>query len=186
MSKLSVFNFLTLNGYYKGLNDDISWHSHGSDEAEFAAEGAQTESILLFGRKTYEMMASFWPTPAGMEMNPAVAEGMNKSEKIVASRTLNAATWKNSRIIKGDMVKEIKKLKQTTNKDITVLGSGSIVTQLADAGLIDVFQFMVDPVALGDGTPLFKGLTRTLDLKLTKTKAFRSGVILAEYEPMEK
>ena len=90
MRKLTVFNFITLNGYYKGLNEDIGWHRHESDEGEFAAEGAQSESVLLFGRKTYEMMASFWPTPEGKKMNPAVAEGMNKSEKIVFSRTLRA------------------------------------------------------------------------------------------------
>ena len=63
MRKLTAFNFLTLNGFYKGPHDDISWHVHGSEEAEFAAEGAKSESMLLFGRKTYEMMAGYWPTP---------------------------------------------------------------------------------------------------------------------------
>jgi dihydrofolate reductase len=183
MKKLSVFNFLTLNGYYKGANDDISWHKHGQEEAEFAAEGAQTESILLFGRKTYEMMASYWPTPEAMKNDAAVAEGMNTSEKIVVSRSLSIAKWKNTRILKENMVEEIKKLKKTANKDITVLGSGTIVTQLAEAGLIDVFQFMVDPVVIGEGTPIFKGIGRQLDLKLTDTRTFKSGVVLLNYQP---
>jgi dihydrofolate reductase len=186
MRKLSVFNFLTLNGFYKGLAEDISWHKHGEEEAEFASEGAKTESVLLYGRKTYEMMASFWPTPEGKKFNADVAEGMNNSEKIVFSKTLKAATWQNTRIIRDNIVEEIKKLKKTPGKDMTMLGSGSILTQFADAGLIDVYQFMVDPVALGDGTPLFNGLSKSLDLKLTGSKTFRTGVVLLNYEPTKK
>lgn len=186
MKKLSVFNFLTLNGYYKGRNEDISWHRHGSEEAEFAAEGAQTNSILLFGRKTFEMMAGYWPTPMGMKDNPAVAEGMNKSQKIVFSRSLDTAAWQNTRIVKENIIEEVTKLKQAGDQDMTVLGSGSIVTQLADARLIDVFQFMIDPVVLGEGTSEFRGLSRTLNLKLVNSKTFRSGVVLLTYEPLEK
>ena len=92
MGKLSVFNFISLNGYFKGPNGDTSWHQHGNaEEGEFAAEGAQSDSIILFGRKTYEMMAGFWPTLEALKNMPAVAEGMNKSEKIVFSRTLKKA-----------------------------------------------------------------------------------------------
>ena len=150
MGKLSVFNFMSLNGYFKGPNEDTSWHQHGNqEEGEFAAEGAQSDSIILFGRKTYEMMASFWPTPEAVKNMPAIAEGMNKSEKIVFSRTLKKANWNNTRIIRNNIVEEIKKLKATSKKDMTILGSGSILTQLAEAGLMDSFQFMVDPIALG-------------------------------------
>src|SRR6185369_9047302 len=115
---------------------------------------------------------------------PAVAEGMNKAEKIVFSRTLKKAGWENTRIIKGDLAGAVKQLKETPGKDMCVLGSGSIVTQLADAGLIDEYQFMVDPVALGDGTPTFKGLKKKLDLKLTTSRTFKSGVILLSYQPL--
>jgi dihydrofolate reductase len=186
MKQLSVFNFLTLNGFYKGLNEDISWHRHGGEEAEFAAQGAQTESTLIFGRKTFEMMASYWPSPQGMKDNPDVAEGMNKSQKIVLSRTLKTATWQNSQIISSNAMDEIRKLKEKGNKDMTVLGSGTVVAQLADAGLIDVFQFMVDPVVLGEGTPIFGGMNQTLNLKLIDSRTFKSGVVLLTYEPMEK
>ena len=184
MKKLSVFNFLTLNGFYKGLNEDISWHRHGTEEAEFAAEGAQTQSTLLFGRKTFEMMASYWPSPQGMNDNPDVTEGMNKSQKIVLSRTLKTATWQNSQIINNNAMDEIRKLKEKGNKDMTVLGSGSVVAQLAEAGLIDVFQFMIDPVVLGKGTPIFDGITQTLNLKLIDSRTFKSGVILLTYESL--
>ena len=187
MRKLTVFNFMTMNGYFKGANEDISWHKNvvGEEEAEFANEGAQSQGTLLFGRVTYEMMVSFWPTPAAKEAMPLVADGMNKSEKIVFSRTMKTAEWNNTRVISGNIVEEVKKLKKASGSDITILGSGSIVTQLAEAGLIDEYQFMVDPVALGEGTPPFKGMKRLLSLKLTHTKNFKTGVVLNTYVPVE-
>ena len=192
MGKLSVFNFMTLNGYFKGPNEDTSWHQHGNpEEGEFAAKGAQSDSIILFGRKTYEMMASFWPTDAALKSMPEIADGMNKSEKIVFSRTLKSADpivigWKNTRVVKNNIVEEVKKLKSASKKDMTILGSGSILTQLAEAGLMDSFQFMLDPIALGDGTPIFKGIGNKLDLKLTATRAFKSGAVLLSYESVKK
>src|SRR5688572_14374240 len=128
MAKLNIFNFITLNGFYKGPNNDINWHKHGDEEGEFSKEGAQSDSIILFGRVTYEMMYSFWPTTLAQESMPEVADGMNKSEKIVFSNTLQKADWNNTRIISSHAVEEIKKLKKTSKKDFIVLGSGSIVT----------------------------------------------------------
>jgi dihydrofolate reductase len=183
MGKLSVFNFITLNGYFKGPNDDTNWHQHGNEEeGDFAAEGAQSDNIILFGRKTYEMMAGFWPTTEALKIMPDVAKGMNKSEKIVFSRTLKKAEWNNTRVISNNIADEVKKLKTSSKKDMTILGSGSILTQLVDAGLVDSFQFMVDPIALGEGTPIFNGIKHKLDLKLTSTRPFKSGAILLSYE----
>ena len=182
MGKLGAFYFVTLNGYFKAPKEDISWHKHGAEESEYAAEGGSSGSMLLFGRVTYEMMARYWPTPDAMKNMPVVAAGMNNSDKIVFSRTLKKAGWNNTRLVKDNMVEEIKKLKQA-GKDMTVLGSGNIVTQLAEHGLIDEYQIMVDPIALGDGTPMFKGLKHPLNLKLTKTKTFKSGVVLLCYQP---
>lgn len=184
MARLGVFNFVTLNGYYKGSNEDISWHRHGAEESAYAAEGANSDSILLFGRITYQMMASYWPTPQAMKDLPEVAKGMNRSEKIVFSRTLKKADWNNTRIINENMIEEVKKLKKQAKSDMTILGSGSIVSQLADAGLIDHYQIMVDPVALGAGTTLFHGIKRTLGLRLTSTRTFKSGVVLLVYQPI--
>ncbi|RPH37961.1 dihydrofolate reductase [bacterium] len=184
MGRLSAFSFITLDGYFAGPGGDISWHRHGGEENEHASKGANSGSTLLFGRVTYQMMASYWPTPDAMKTFPAVAEGMNKSEKIVFSRTLKKADWNNTRLIKDNVMEEVGKLKQRPGKDMTILGSGSIVTQLAEHGLIDEYQIMVDPVALGAGTPLFKGLKRNLDLRLASTRAFKSGVVLLTYERM--
>jgi len=185
MGKLSVFNFITLNGFYKGTNGDTSWHRHGAEEADYSAEGLRSSNTLLFGRVTYEMMASYWPTPDALKNNPIVAEGMNKADKIVFSRTLKKTTWNNTKLIKDNIIEEIKQLKQTGGKDLTVLGSGSIVTQFAEHNLIDNYQFMIDPVAIGDGTPIFRGIRHNLNLKLTGTRTFKSGVVLLTYQPLD-
>ncbi len=186
MRKLTVFNFLTLNGYFEGPNRDISWHRHGAEENEYAAEGLKSGNTLLFGRLTYQMMASYWPTPTAIKNDPIVAEGMNNADKIVFSRTLDKVEWNNTRLVKGNIAEEIKKMKQMPGKDMTVLGSGSIVTQFAEQSLIDEYQFMVDPVLLGNGTSLFKGIKRKLDLKLSATREFKSGVVLLCYQPVQE
>ncbi len=182
MSKLTAFNFVTLNGFFEGPDHDINWHKHGGEESKHSDVSLQAGNILLFGRRTYEMMYSFWPTPMAAEMFPETAKGMNRSEKIVFSSTMKKAEWKNTKVIGGNIVEEMKRLKKTNGKDMTILGSGSIVAQFADAGLIDGFQIMIDPVAIGSGTTLFGGLKQKLDLKLTGTKTFKSGVVLLSYE----
>ena len=183
MSKLTVFNFTTLNGFYKDSAHGISWHNHDQDEGDHAADSMRAQNTLLFGRVTYEMMASFWPTPMAMKQMPEVAKGMNKAQKIVFSRTLKKATWKNTTVINGDLVKEVKRLKKENDHDLTILGSGSIITQLADAKLIDGYQIMIDPVALGTGTAMFHNMKRQLDLRLVNSQVFKSGVVMLDYEP---
>jgi len=184
MRKLTVFNFITLNGFYKGPDNDISWHRHGEEEAQYSADAMKGESILLFGRVTYEMMASWWPTPMAAEAYPDVARGMNNAEKIVFSNIIEDPKWQNTKVICGDIVEKIRAMKQQPGKDMTILGSGSIVSQFADAGLIDSYQIMVDPVVLAEGTPIFNGTKHPLNLKLTDTKTFKSGVVLLNYEPL--
>ena len=89
---LTVFNFISLNGCYKGLEDEVSWHQHGPEEHAFAVEMLKAGHILLFGRRTYEMMAGYWPTEAAQKNDPLVARGMNEAEKIVFSKTLKKLT----------------------------------------------------------------------------------------------
>ena len=185
MRIISSFNFVTLNGFFEGPNHDLSWHKHGGqDEGELALEGLRSDNILLYGRVTYQMMASFWPTPMAAEMMPEMAAGMNKAEKMVFSRTLKKADWNNTTIISDNIFEEVRKLKQSPGKDMTILGSGSIVRQFAEEGLIDEIQLLVDPVALGNGTPLFKNMRRQLDLQLINTRSFKSGAVLLSYKPV--
>lgn len=182
MSKLTAFNFITLNGFYKDASNDIRWHSHGEEEGDFSAEMLQQNHILLFGRVTYEMMSSFWLTEMALNSMPEVAEGMNTAEKIVFSKTLQKSHWNNSTIVKDDIIEKVRTLKKSSEKDLTILGSGSIVTQFAEAGLIDTYQIMIDPTAIGKGTPLFNNMKQDLNLTLTKTKLFKSGSVLLCYE----
>lgn len=184
MRKLSVFNFITLNGFYKAPGGDISWHRHGAEENEYSADSLQADNILLFGRVTYEMMAGFWPTPMAVEMDAATAKGMNNAEKIVFSRTLTTADWENTTIINDDPATAVRKMKETPGRNMTLLGSGSIVTQLAAAGLIDNYQIMIDPVAIGQGTSIFNGLDQPLNLQLINSRVFKSGTILLDYRPI--
>lgn len=186
MRRLVMFNFMTLNGFIEGAQRDISWNKNGDPEKEaYAMEGMGGGGMLLFGRITYEMMASYWPSPMALEQNRAMAEGMNRADKVVFSKTLKKVDWSNTRLIRGDLIQEVKNMKQSSGPSMCVLGSGSIVTQLADQGLIDTYQFMINPVAIGDGTPAFKGLKRQLNLRLISSRVFKSGVVVLNYEPAE-
>ena len=186
MRKVIVFNFVTLNGYFEGPNRDISWNMHDAEENEYAVEMLKSGNSLLFGRLTYELMASYWPTPYAIKNDPIVAEGMNTADKIVFSRTLEKVEWSNTRLVKDNIEEEIKNMKHQSGKNMTLLGSGSILTQFAQQGLIDEYQIMVNPVVLGDGTPIFKGIQHSLNLKLTTTRTFRNGNVLLCYQPVEK
>ncbi|MCB0279349.1 MAG: dihydrofolate reductase family protein [Calditrichaeota bacterium] len=180
MGTISSFTFISLDGYYKDLSDDISWHQHDAEGAKFSEDSLSNGNALLFGRKTYQLMASFWPSPAAHDAFPAVAEGMNKAKKFVISNSLKSVDWANTTIINGDWIKQITELKQTLN--ITILGSGSILSQLAERGLIDYFQVMIDPLVLGAGTAIFSGIKEQINLRLSDSHVFKSGKILLNYQ----
>jgi Dihydrofolate reductase len=183
MGKLSSFNFISLNGFYKGPDEDTSWHSHGEEEIRFSEEMLALNNILLFGRKTYEMMADFWTTDMAFEMLPKVAEGMNRAEKIVFSTQIAPDDiWQNTRFVNQDLYDAIHQLKLKEAKNMTILGSGTLVRQLASRNLIDEYQFMIDPVILGQGASLFEGLQHSLNLKLAETRTFSDGVVLLIYK----
>jgi dihydrofolate reductase len=184
MPLLHVFNNTSLDGYFTDPNGDISWAHTGMDDPEyqkFVAENAKGGDTLVLGRKTYEMMASYWPTPEARKNQPDVAEGMNKLRKIVFSRTLKDVSWNNSILMKGDPVAEVRKLKEGKGNHMTILGSGEIISQLAPAGVIDQYQLLVNPVILGDGRTMFDGVEKPLSLKLTGTRAFGNGKVLMTY-----
>jgi Dihydrofolate reductase len=181
MGTVSVFNFLSLNGFYKGENDDISWSLPDPEQDKRAEEGmASANGILLFGRKTYEMMASFWPTAEAAKNYPGVAEGINRAEKIVFSKSLKEAKWNNSRVMSGDLIQAVRELKNQ-GRTITILGSGTIVTQLAEAGLIDGYEFLLNPVALGAGTSIFSGAHKNIDMELLEVNKRANGIVHLRY-----
>ena len=184
MRKLIVFNQVTLDGFFADAKGDMSW-AHKSDPEwnEFVGANASGGGLLLLGRRTYQMMASYWPTPYAMHDNPDVAQGMNALPKVVFSKTLKKATWNNTRLVKRGLTAEVRKLKQGTGEAMVVLGSGSIVSQLALEGLVDEFQLVVNPLLLGKGKPLFVGLEKPLALGLLDTRRFKNGNVLMRYAP---
>jgi len=183
MQKLIVFNLVTLDGYFAGQGGDISWHNVDAEFNAFAQEKANSGNTLIFGRVTYQLMAAYWPTPEGMKDDPIVAAGMNKAPKVVFSRTLDRADWNNTRLVSTDMIAEIRKMKRQPGKGMTVLGSGTVVSQLAQQNLIDEYQIMVVPVAIGKGRTMFEGVKDKVVLNLTKTRIFGNGNVLLHYEP---
>jgi len=184
MRKLAVFNNATLDGYFTDVHGDMSWaHADDAEWTAFVAENASGGGVLLLGRITYELMASYWPTPAALATAPAVAEGMNEMQEVVFSRTLDKASWQNTTLVKGDVVAAVRKLKNEAGPGMTILGSGSIVAQLAQAGLIDEYQIVVHPVVLGRGKTMFDGIKKRLSLRLTKTRVFGNGNVVLWYEP---
>ena len=186
MPKLTVFNNVSLDGYFTDANSDMSWAHRGQNDPEwqeFVGGNVKGDGRLLFGRKTYEMMASFWPTPMAKESMPAVADRMNGGSKVVFSRTLKEASWNNSRLVSQGPVEEVRKLKKGSGADMVILGSGEIVAQLAAEGLVDEYQFVVIPIVLGKGRTLFDGLKKRLGFRLVRTRSFKIGNVLLCYEP---
>jgi dihydrofolate reductase len=183
MRKVNVFNNVSLDGFFTDAKGDMSW-AHKQDEEwnAFASANASGNGELLFGRVTYDMMAAFWPTPQAAKMLPKVAAGMNAMRKTVFSRTLDTVAWQNTVLLKGDLVTEVRRLKQQPGSDIVILGSGSIVSQLTQARLIDEYQLVLNPIVVGRGRSLFETVVDTLNLTLTKTQSFRNGNVVLWYE----
>ena len=185
MRRLNVFNQVSLDGYFVDANGDMSWAKEDNDEEfnAFTSENAKDGGELLFGRITYDLMASFWPTRQAYKMLPDVAEQMNNLPKVVFSRTMDKPSWKNTRLIKGDLISEVRKLKQEAGQGLVIMGSGTIVSQLAMTHLIDEYQVVVIPVVLGSGRTMFDGIGEKLKLKLTRSRAFKNGKVFVCYEP---
>ncbi len=186
MRKVFLFNLVTLNGFFEGPNEDISWHHVDEEFNEFAINQLHEIGTLLFGRVTYQVMASYWPTEAAKNDDPMVAGLMNDLPKVVFSKTLEKAEWSNTRLVKGDPAAEVSKLKQQPGKDIAIFGSSNLAVTLAEHDLIDEYRIIVNPVFLGEGAPLLKGIKDKIELKLLQARTFKSGNILLYYAPVRK
>ena len=184
MRKLFFFMLTSLDGYFEGPNADISWHNADDEFNQFAIDQMNELDTLLFGRVTYEGMASFWPTEFALQTDPIIAEKMNRVPKYVFSKSLQTADWNNTTLVKENIPEVIAQLKQQPGKDIGIFGSSDFAVTLLPHGLIDEFRIMVNPVVLGQGKPLFHGIHDKLNLKLLKTKTFHNGNVLLYYAPL--
>ena len=184
MPKLIVFNSVSLDGYFTDAIGDMSWaHTQDPEWDEFVSGNASGGGVLMFGRVTYDLMASFWPTPMAAKIAPVVAERMNSLPKVVFSRSLDKASWNNTKVVKGDIAAEVRKMKQEPGPGMVILGSGSIVSQLTEAGLIDEYQIVVHPIVLGQGRTLFEGIKNKVRLKRTSSRTFGNGNVVLCYQP---
>jgi dihydrofolate reductase len=183
MRKLTVFNTVSMDGYFADTHSDMSWaHKQDPEWNAWVNENASGGGVLMFGRVTYDLMTMYWPTPMAAKNNPIVARRMNEMPKIVVSRTMDQPRWNNTTLIKNDLATSVRRLKQQPGDDICILGSGSIIAQLAPERLIDAYQLVVSPIILGNGKTLFSGVNDRLGMKLASTRAFSNGNVLLCYE----
>lgn len=181
MARLSSFMSVSVDGCYADRNGDMSFaHRDDEETRAFAAENAKGDGMLVFGRVTYQMMAAYWPTPLAAKNDRAVAEGMNRRPKLVVSKTLERADWSNTTLVRGNLEREIAKLKEGS-LDMAILGSGTLVAALAAANLIDSYQLVIVPVILGEGKRLFGGVAKPPRLALESTRRFANGNVLVSY-----
>jgi dihydrofolate reductase len=195
MARLRVQNSLTLDGVMQapgGPDEDRrdgfeygGWAQPYFDPvmAEAAGESMSGGGAMLFGRRTYEQFASFWPhQPA----DDPFAKALNESHKYVASTTLEEPLpWANSTLLKGDVADAVAKLKEELEVDLVILGSGELIRSLMPHGLIDEYTLQIHPLVLGSGRRLFTDDGAYSALRLVKSKATTKGVLLATYEPTE-
>jgi dihydrofolate reductase len=183
MRRILAFLVVTVDGYYEGPDQEFDWPVVDEEFNEFGLQQLDEVDTLLFGRVTYEGMASYWPTPAAEQDDPRVAARMNGLPKLVVSRTLDRADWADTRIVKGDVAAELTRLKQRPGKDIAVFGSSDLVVSLLGMGLVDELRIMVHPVVLGAGKSLFRTAPERVRLRLVEARTFRSGSVLLTYRP---
>jgi dihydrofolate reductase len=195
MRRIVMFNQVSADGWFADDAGSLGWVVPEPELDREAAARLGESDTLLFGRRTYEMFESFWPhalddsdsSPdphAPGHRSPeirAIAEWINASQKLVFSRTRGEVTWRNSRVIAELDPREIAAMKSQPGKNMMIMGSGSIVSQLTEAGLIDEYQFLVCPVVLGSGKPLMSGVAKGVTLDLQEAKTYPSGNVMLRY-----
>lgn len=180
MRKLIAWNVMTLDGYFEGEKPwDLSFHETvwGPELEKLSTDQLADMDYLLFGRRTYEGMASYWSKETG-----TIADGMNGARKLVASRTLQSADWANSELLPQDVAGAIRELKQGDGGNIYVFGSADLLKTLLAEGLVDEYRICIAPVLLGTGTPLFKQVDASQSLELLEARPLPNGGVLMRYE----
>ncbi|HEX2248732.1 MAG TPA: dihydrofolate reductase family protein [Gemmatimonadales bacterium] len=179
MRRLVMWNLQTLDGYFEGKAPwDLEFHetAWGDELQQFSLEQAKEVGTLLFGRATYEGMATHWSTATG-----PIADFMNDVPKVVFSRTLDAATWKNTRLVSRDAADEVAELKRGEGKDLFVFGSAKLCDSLMRRRLFDEVRICVAPVVLGTGVPLFKSGSPRHNLTLLQARSLATGGVILLY-----
>jgi dihydrofolate reductase len=172
---------ITANGFFEGEGHDLSWHNANNAEFQkFAVENLATTDTLVFGRTTYDLMASFWPTEQASNDDAETAKYMDETRKVVFTHRPLDNEWHNVET-SDDVVGKMMALKNEEGGDISVLGSSNLCVTLLREGLLDELRIMVNPLAITAGTPLFDGIEKQYDFDLTATRTFDNGNVLLTY-----
>jgi len=186
MRKLISFMHVSLDGFVTGPGGEMDWIIIDEEIFKDSISFAATTDTALYGRKTYEMMSGYWPgvltNPNSTALELHYAEWIENIHKIVFSKTLKNVNWNNTQLIKENIAERITKLKQTQGKSMMIFSSPNLTHSFMQMNLIDEYRINVNPVVLGKGVPLFKNIDHMIDLKLLKTKKFKSGVVGFLYE----
>ena len=186
MRNLIFFMHTSLDGFVAGLKGEMDWINIDDEIFDFVATMTDKAGTALYGRVTYEMMQSYWPN-AGKQPNASKHDKehsawYNKVSKVILSKTISEKGLDNTKVIGDQLADNINKIKKQDGKNMLIFGSPAASNSLLSQGLIDEFWLFVNPVLLGQGIPLFKGVTETTKLKLIETKTFSCGVIALHYE----
>lgn len=186
MRKLIFFMHTSLDGFVAGLKGEMNWITINEELFDFVATMTEKADAALYGRVTYEMMQGYWPT-AGDQPNASKHDKEHSAwyknvSKIVLSSTLSNKGLENTIVLNEQLAENITKIKNQEGKNILIFGSPRASHSLLQLGLIDEFWLFVNPVLLGEGMPLFKGITEITKLNLLETKTFAGGVIALHYE----
>jgi dihydrofolate reductase len=185
MRKVVLFMHLSLDGFAGGPNGELNFLTYDQELQQYADELVKTVGSPMYGRTTYQLMESYWPTVLAKPDAPAHAlehaRWVENVQKIVFSKTLNGVTWNNTLLIKDNIAEEVKKLKQQPGKDLVIFGSPGLAKTLMDLGLIDEYKLTVHPVILGSGISFFRNNTLRSTLRLLDLKTLKSGVVTLHY-----
>ena len=194
MRRIVTFDNVTADGYFAGPDGNLAWVVQDDEIYKTSRERSPDIDTILFGRRTYEQFEGFWPHvledaptapgPHGAGRSPAMRDmaiWLNETTKVVFSRTRKDVTWRNSRLVPELDPRQIEAMKRQPGQGMIVFGSGSIVSQLTQHGLIDEYVFVVGPILLGSGRPLLSGVSHRSKLDLQEAKEFSSGNVMLRY-----
>jgi dihydrofolate reductase len=179
--KIVMWNMVTIDGFFSEPDGDLGWFVFDDELRKYIDDTQDEADTILFGRKTYQMMADYWPSAEG-----TIATFMNSVEKVVVSTTLDRAGWNNAKLVKDDVPEEMTKLKRRKGRDIRLIGSADLASTSIQHDLIDEYRLGINPVVLGRGVPLFKQGVSKLNLKLLHAQTLKSGVAILHYVPERK
>lgn len=183
MKKVIFQMSISIGGFVEGPEREIDWHIVDDEFNADAVETLRATEALIMGRKTYQLMAGYWPTAPG---DDPVKEQMNGTPKLVFSRTLQRVDWQNSRLATGSIAEEVARLKGVPGDGLFWVGGSDLASAFLEQGLMDEIRVIVTPVLLGAGKTIFDAIEKRYPLKLLATRSFQSGNVLLRYEPAVK